>query len=113
MNFISKIFLATRFVYDKLESDLDKLEGNSELMIFWFESNSVKLSTDKCHLLVFSIEIRNTKYEYSWTKIGDDKIWESGEIIDNKLKFDSPYYKYLLENQSEIKCREIGEVVKF
>ena len=92
-------FLATRFVYDKLESDLDKLEGNSELMIFWFESNSMKLSTDKCHLLVFSIEIRNTKYEYSWTKIGDDKI--------------CPYYKYLLENQSKIKCREIGEVVKF
>ena len=48
----------------------------------------MKLSTDKCHLLV-----SGTKYEHNRTKIGD-KIWESNEVkllgvtIDNKLKFD-------------------------
>ena len=63
----------TPFVCDEtLESVLDELEGNSEL---------VKLNTDK--------------YEHSWAKIGDDKIWEISEVellgvtIDNQLKFDS------------------------
>ena len=50
----------------------------------------MKLNTDKCHLLV-----SRTKYEHSWAKVGDDKIWESKEVkllgvaVDNKLKFDS------------------------
>ena len=35
-----------------------------------------------------------TKYEHSWARIGDNKIWESNAVkllcvtIDNKLKFD-------------------------
>ena len=66
----------TPFVCDEtLESVLDKLKGNSKLAIFWFENNYMKLNTDKCHLLVFG-----TKYEHSWAKIGDDKIWESNEV---------------------------------
>ena len=50
----------------------------------------MKLTTDECHLLV-----SRTKYEHSWAKISDDKIWKSSEVkllvvtIDNKLKFDS------------------------
>ena len=50
----------------------------------------MKLKTNKCHLLV-----SGTKYEHSWAKIDDDKIWEINEVklsavtIDNKLKFDS------------------------
>ena len=50
----------------------------------------MKLNTDKCSLLVFG-----AKYDHSWAKIGDDKIWESDEMkllrvtIDNKLKFDN------------------------
>ena len=50
----------------------------------------MKLNTDKCNLLVFG-----AKYDHSWAKIGDDKIWESDEMkllrvtIDNKLKFDN------------------------
>ena len=46
----------------------------------------MKLSTDKCHLLVL-----RTKYKHSWAKIGDDKTWESNEVkllgiaIDSKL----------------------------
>ena len=45
--------------------------GNSELPIVLFENNFMKLKSDKVHLLV-----SETKYEYSWTKLGDDKIWE-------------------------------------
>ena len=81
----------TPFVCDeKLESVLDKLEGNSELAIFWFENNYMKLNNDKCHLLV-----SGTKYEHNWAKIGNDKIWESNEVkllgvtIDNKLKLNT------------------------
>ena len=67
-------------------SVLDNLEGNSELAIFWLENHYMKLNTDKCLLLVSA-----TKYEHSWGKTGDDKIWEGDEvkllsiIIDNKL----------------------------
>ena len=79
---------ATPFLCDEtLENALDKLEGNSELVIFWFENNYMKLDTNKCHLLV-----SGTKYEHSWEKIGGCKIWKSNEVnfsgltIDNKLK---------------------------
>ena len=81
----------TPFVCDvTLLSVLDKLQGNSELAIFWSENNYMKLNTDECLLLV-----SGTKYEHNWAKAGDDKIWEGNEvkrlgvIIDNKLKFDS------------------------
>ena len=59
-------------------------------MRFSFENSYMKLNADKCHFLV-----SGTKYEHSWAKIGDDKIWESNEVnllgvaIDNKLKLDS------------------------
>ena len=44
----------------------------------------MKLNTDNCHLL-----LSGTKYELSWSKIGNDKIWESkGVTTDNKFKFD-------------------------
>ena len=75
---------------EALESVLHKLEGNSELVIFWFENNYLKLNTDKCHLLVYG-----TKYEYNWVKIDNEKTLESNEVkpfrvaIENKVKFDS------------------------
>ena len=78
------------FYDETLESVLDKLEQNSQLAIFWFENNYVKLNIYKYHLLVFG-----TKYEHIWAKIGEDKIWASNEVkrlgvtIDIKLKFDS------------------------
>ena len=81
----------TPFVCDEtLESVLEKLEGNSELEVFWFENNYMKINNDKCHLLV-----SGTKYEHSWAKIGNEKIWKSNEVkllgvaIDNKFKFDN------------------------
>lgn len=40
--------MTTLFVFNEtLESVPDKLEGNKELAIVWFENNYVKLSTDK------------------------------------------------------------------
>ena len=81
----------TFFVWNvALKSVLDKLEGNSELAIFWFENNYMKLNTDKRHVLV-----SGTKYEHTWPKIVDDKIWETNEVklldvvIDNKFKSNS------------------------
>ena len=35
-----------------LKSVIETLEHNSELAIAWFEMNSMKLNTDKCHLLI-------------------------------------------------------------
>ena len=81
----------TPFVCDiNLETVLIKLETNSEIAIAWFDSNYMKLNTEKCHLIV-----SGHRYEEQWVKIGEDKIWEEksvkllGVTIDNELKFDS------------------------
>ena len=43
----------TPYVCDSnVKSVLETLEHNSELAVTWFEMNYVKLSTDKCYLLV-------------------------------------------------------------
>jgi len=68
---------------------LEKLEFHSDLALGWFESNFMKLNTDKCHLLV-----SGHKHEEMWIRVGQDKIWEDksvkllGVTIDNSLKFD-------------------------
>jgi len=65
-----------------------KLEHDSLLVIEWFESNYMKLNTDKCHLLLAGF-----KHEYISAKIGNDKVGESmnkrllGITIDNRLRF--------------------------
>ena len=94
----------TLFVCDKTpESVLDELEENSELTIFWFESNYMKLNTDKSHLLVYE-----TKYEHSRAKVGDDKIWKSNKVkllslvIDNKLKFDNHIASICLKTNQKL-----------
>ena len=78
----------------------------------------MKLNTDKCLLLASA-----TKYEHSWGKIGDNKIWEGNEvkllniIIDNKLKSYSHIANICSKpNQCKLsaKCiKKIGEFVKF
>ena len=68
---------------------LRRLEHDSTLAISWFESNYMKLNTDKCHLL-----ISGSDSEFMWAKIGEDVIWEDSSVkllgidIDNQLKFD-------------------------
>ena len=66
------------------------LEHDSLLAIEWFESNYMKLNTDKCHLIVVG-----SKHEHVCAQIGNDLLWEGREYrllgltIDNQLKFDT------------------------
>ena len=67
---------------------ISRLEHDSHLAIEWFESNSMKLNQDKCHLLVSGY-----KHENIWAQIGEVKIWESskqkllGVVINRNLNF--------------------------
>ena len=73
---------------ENLQQVMTRLEHDTATAICWFESNYMKLNTDKCHLL-----ISGHKYEHMWAKIGNDTIWESGTVkllgitIDSQLKF--------------------------
>ena len=80
----------TPYVCDSnLKTVLERLEHNSELAIAWFETNYMKLNTDKCHLL-----ISGNKNEQMWAKLDRDIVWESNDVkllgitLDNNLKFD-------------------------
>ena len=67
---------------------IQRLEHDSLIAIEWFDSNYMKLNSNKCHLL-----LAGHKYEHMWAKVGESVIWENkkekllGLIIDNKLKF--------------------------
>ena len=56
---------------ESLEEVIRQLECNSQLAISWFESNYMKLNTDKCHLIV-----AGNKFEQIWVKVGEDQIWK-------------------------------------
>ena len=65
----------TPFVCDlDLNTTLKKLEENSAMALTWFETNYMKLNSDKCHLLV------SGHYEEMFVKIGNDIIWESKSV---------------------------------
>ena len=65
-----------------LEVVLTQLEESSELVIAWFQNNYMKLNTDKCHLFV-----AGHKFEYTWVRVGSDKIWEdhSNLVLSSNL----------------------------
>ena len=76
----------TSFVCDlDLNTTLNKLDENSAIALTWFETNYMKLNSDKCHLLVSG---------HHYEEIGNKRIWESknvellGITIDIDLKFD-------------------------
>ena len=80
----------TPFVCDSnLKTALETLEHNSEPAIGWFETNYIKLNTDKCHLL-----ISGNKNEQMWAKLDRDIVWESNDVkplrttLNSNLKFD-------------------------
>ena len=80
----------TSFVYDSnLKTALETLEHNSELAVGWFETNYIKLNTNKCHLL-----ISGNANEQMWAKLDRDIVWESNDVkllgitLDKNLKFD-------------------------
>ena len=68
---------------------IKRLEHDAFLANEWFETNSMKLSKDKCHLLVLG-----DRYENVWVKMGDEKNWESakqnllGIGIERNINFD-------------------------
>ena len=72
-----------------LDELLMHLQHDSVLSVFWFESNCMKLNTDKWHLI-----ISGNKHESLWADIGNDDIWESNYVkllginIDRSSKFD-------------------------
>ena len=81
----------TPFVCDEsLENVVSKLEHDTEIAICWFDSNYMKLNTDKCHLLM-----AGNKHEHIWVKLVDKKIWENnivkllGVTIDSQIKLNS------------------------
>ena len=95
-----------------LETLINRLEHDSFLAIEWFESNSMKLNQDKCHLLV-----SGHKYENVWAKIGNAKIWESkkqkllGVEIERNLKFDE--YVFSLCKRAGRKLSVLARMSKF
>ena len=65
-----------------------RLKHDIALTVCWFESNYMKLNTDKCHII-----ISGNKHESLWTDIWNDKKWESNNVkflgvnIGRDLKF--------------------------
>ena len=59
-------------IFDEL---LMHSEHESALAECWFESNCMKLNTDKCYLI-----ISGNKHESFWADIGNDRIWESNYV---------------------------------
>ena len=51
------------------------LEHDTTLAVCWFESNYMKLTTDKYHFI-----ISGNKHESLWTGIGNDRKWESNNV---------------------------------
>ena len=82
----------------ELKDVLISLEHDTVLAISWFDSNYMKLNTDKCDLLV-----SGTRNEHIWAKVGNDKIWESESVkllgvhIDSQLKFEEHVLKICLK----------------
>jgi exonuclease III len=74
----------------ELKNLMLSLEHDSLLAIEWFESNYMKLNTDKCHLIV-----GGSKHEQVFAKIGENIVWEGreyrllGVTIEKQLKFDT------------------------
>ena len=69
------------FIYIINESDVCNyadinLEGAAESVIRWFENNGMKLTTDKCHLL-----ISGHKYEHMICSIDNTKVIESQNFL--------------------------------
>ena len=97
---------------ENLEEVLTRLENNSEMAIFWFEINFMKLNTDKCKLLISGF-----KHEQVWAQIGNDKIWEQKQVellgitLDSALKFDE--YIENICNKANTKLSILRRMSKF
>ena len=54
---------------------LNILEEDSAITVTWFETNCMKLNSDKCHLLV-----SGHHYEEVFINIGNERIWENKNV---------------------------------
>ena len=95
-----------------LKTVLETLEHNSEIAIAWFETNYMKLNTDKGHLL-----ISDSKNEQMWAKLDRDIVWESNDVkllgitLDSNLKFDKHVYNIC--SKTNRKLSAFTRVAKF
>ena len=95
-----------------LKNVIEKLEQNSEVAIFWFESNFMQLNTEKCKLIVSGL-----KHEQIWANIGDDVIWESKDVellgitLDSELKFEKHISKICSKAHQKISI--LSRMAKF
>ena len=78
-----------------------RLENDTLSAIIWFESNFMKINSDKCHFL-----LSGNSRQWHWAQVGKEKIWESsteillGLTIDKDLKFD---------DHLNIICKKVGQ----
>ena len=88
------------------------LEHDSALALCWFESNYMKLNTDKCHLTI-SVDKRASL----WADIGNYRIWDSNYVkllginMERRLKFDVPMLKVC--NTASRKSTILSRMFKF
>ena len=95
-----------------LDKILMRLEHDSALAVCWFESNYMKLNTDKCHLI-----ISGNKHESFWA----DREWGNmvvklyvkllGINIDRSLKFD--FHKLKVCSKANRKLTILHRMFKF
>ena len=59
----------------EFNATLNILEEDSTITVTWFETNCMKLNSDKCHLLV-----SGHHYEEVFINIGNERIWENKNV---------------------------------
>ena len=59
----------------KLKINIETIEHNSELAVFWFKMNYMKLNTDKCHVLV-----PENKNGQMWARLDRNIVCESNDV---------------------------------
>ena len=93
-----------------IESLLDILEKNTEILMLWFKQNYMKSNNDKCHLLISSPD--DVTIKIGCEEINNDKnVKLLGVTIDHKLNF-SEHVKILCKKAS-IKLHALARVSKY
>ena len=91
---------------------IQRLQHDALLVIEWFDSNYMKLNTDKFHLLISGYKI-----QWKWAMIGNERIWESknekllGIIIDKNLNLNDHILKICLK--AGRKATALGRISKY
>ena len=73
-------------VSDDVNTLLDILQKNTEILMQWFNENYMKSNNDKCHLLITSSDDVSVKIGQE-TLINEKQVQLLGITIDHKLNF--------------------------